>query len=102
MIMQRTLLILLGAVLSTGLAIGQEVKSPPKKDDRLKVMSFNIRNGKANGMEPTTGTNANELVVKAIEDYAHPIYLALRRLLNSKPTFYSKHLPRIFPRWTGT
>ena len=68
MIMQRTILIFLAAVLFTGMSIGQEITSPAKKDDSLKVMSFNIRYGTANGMVQTTGTNANELVIKTIQD----------------------------------
>lgn len=89
--MQRTILIFFGAVLFTGMSIGQEANSPAKKDDRLKVMSFNIRNGKARD-----GTNhwdkRQQLVVKAIEDYA-PDLLGTQETFKFQADFLQQHLP---------
>ena len=97
MIMQRTILIFLAAVLFTGISIGQETTSPAKKDDSLKVMSFNIRYGTAND-----GANhwdkRHELVIKTIQA-GSPDLLGTQETLAFQADYLRKHLPQY--SWVG-
>ena len=90
-----TLLIVLCVACSMNIAMGQEAK-PTSKDDgslnNLKVMSFNIRYGRAKD-GANHWNNRHALVIQAIEQSA-PDLLGTQETLAFQAEYLRKHLPK--------